>query len=258
MQRALVEAIGTERANLILEANIGSDKINPSSPTPCRRGFIQKKYQARLFVKDDEVDVFQAIRDQDLMKVYQYIASGKLNNLPHAFTPLHAAACLGNPLIMHLLCLNTNEIDITDEGGWTPLCYAVYHELPQILDILTSYAATLRVERVNPYDIAKSKGNEHMMTKLASVMDTSTYSDGTNYTPMHTDVSPQPFDLGEYVSDPKKYTQFVDMSITPGKKKKIDSAVSVLRHRLSTQNHARGPLISDSDDSPEPTHTDTK
>ena len=260
MQKALVEAIGTERANMILEAKVGAEKISPSASNPCRRKFIQMKYQGRMFVdEDEEVDVIKAIREQDLMGVYKYIAHGEMNNLPQGFTSLHAAACSGNLLIMHLLCLNATTLDIPDENGWTPLCYAVYHELPQMLDVLTSYGATLRVERVNPYDIAKSKGNEHMMTKLAAVMDTSTYSEETSYVPLHDEITPKPFDLGEYVANPKLYKHGAsDMVITPGKKKKIDAAVSGLRHRLSTQNHGSArPLISDSDDSVD-VHSDGK
>ena len=259
MQRALVEAVGSERANQVLEAKVGDNKIDPQATTAARRKFIEMKYQERLFVDTSvEVDVFQAIKNQDLMGVFRYVASGKLNNLPQGFTPLHAAACCGNPLILHLLCLNVLTVDVPDEKGWTPLCYAAYYELPQILDLLTSYGATLRLEKVNPYDIAKSKGNEHMMTKLAAVMDTSTYSPDTDYQPLHDDLTPQQFNLGDYVADPRAYRKFfTELYLTRSKKKKIDSAVSTLRHRLSMgQGHTR--LVAESEESTEPGHTDAK
>lgn len=259
MLRAMIEAVGSERANQVLEAKVGDNKIDQGASTPARRRFIEMKYQEKLFVDaSEEVDVWKAIENQDIMGVFKYIALGKQENLANGFTPLHAAACIGNPLILHLLCLNVTTVDVPDEKGWTPLCYAVYHELPQILDLLTSYGAKLRLENVNPYDIAKSKGNEHMMTKLAAVMDTSTYSEENEYKPLHEEFTPKQFNLGDYVANPGDYRKFLSsLYLTRSKKKKIDSAVSALRHRLSTQGHTR-PIILDSDDPGGPDHGDAK
>jgi hypothetical protein len=207
MQRALVEAVGAEKGNAVLELNLPAGrKIAPEATPEERVQFAAAKYRDLEFaeVPDDDLDIMEAIQDQDLMGVYCYIAGGRLRGL-NGFTPLHAAACVGNPIIMHLLCLNTPRPDVLDEGGWSPLAYAVFHDQDDIVEVLLMHGADLQREGVNPYDIAKSKGREGLIGKLLALSATSAYEPGAVHVPPHSEVQPRTFDLASYVRDPAPY-----------------------------------------------------
>lgn len=85
------------------------------------------------------------------------------------FTAVHMAAVTGNPLILSLILLNSNNVDPLDEGGWTPLSYAVYNSLDVIVDILLSFGANPLSSvgsQGNVFNIAKYKQNRLLMVKL--------------------------------------------------------------------------------------------
>jgi hypothetical protein len=186
LQRALVEAIGTERGNSVLEAAISEgEKIHEDVTPELRRRYCEAKYKDRAWVADPgDIDIIAAIQNQDLMEVYRFIAAGRLAQAS-GFTPVHAAACVGNPLVVHLILLNSTKIGTPDDAGWTPLCYAVYHEQDRMVDMLFEYGAELYRDGVNPYDIAKSRNNQALMAKLVAFAETSQFDPDVVFTAPH-------------------------------------------------------------------------
>jgi hypothetical protein len=236
-QRALIEAIGSEKANSVLEAMRETPGIDPSATDSQRAYFIQMKYKNRAFARTaDEVDIFKAIQEQNLMEVYSVIAAGKLQMT--GFTPLHAAAVVGNPLIMHLICLNVPTVNVLDENGWSPLCYAVYFERRGMVNILISYGGDEITEGINPFFVARSRGNEHMMAKLAYLVRSEEREVEGNVIgePAHLEIRPQEFVFADFVCDPSVYlTARIQDSPALGNWGQLDSAVNLLKHRLASQ-----------------------
>ena len=190
------------------------------------------------------------------------------------FTVIHTAAVVGNPLILSIILLNTNKnIDPLDEGGWSPLSYAVYFSNDLIIDLLISFGANPKAPsqgKGNLYSIARYRSNKHLMEKFFNCKSHSTFSidnlddnltsqnsDELNSSkdeikPPHTEVLPQNFVFKDFVDNPNQYigVKFLEQKrMKSNDKKKLNSAIDTLRHRLSVANaHRLISLSSDDDD----------
>jgi hypothetical protein len=188
------------------------------------------------------------------MAVFAFVAGGRLMHL-EGFGPIHAAACVGNPLILHLLCLNTMHIDLLDEGGWTPACYAAYHDLPDMIEILISYGADMKAGTPTPYVIAHTLGNHSALSKIPPGFQVSSFDRDRTIQPPRDVMHPETFVMAQWVQDPSIYSQTGASSpgyrtMSEKKKKKLDSAIEMLRRRLSTNADSGRNLSSkDIDDS---------
>lgn len=194
------------------------------------------------------------------------------------FTIVHTATVVGNPLILSIILLNMDRknIDPLDEGGWSPLSYAVYFSNDTIIDLLLSFGANPEVSSIgkgNVYDIARINSNKHLMAKFEDYKGKSTfYNNGSTFNmdsddeqngennqpkeelkPPHTEITPQTFIFKEFVENPSQYfgVKFLEQKrMKSNDKKKLNSAIDTLRHRLSVANaHNRLlSLTSESDD----------
>ena len=165
--RTLIDAIGTEKANLVLEKNCPSEeKINPNTDKEQREVFIKKKYADRAYVDSEPVSIEEAIQNEDLMSVYKYIAQRNLKITENTFTPLHMAAIVGNPIIFQLILLHSSNIDVIDDCGLTAFSYAAAYSNIPIIDILLIAGANPVIG--NAYQIAKACKQEEVMKKLES------------------------------------------------------------------------------------------
>jgi hypothetical protein len=248
LQRALIEAIGTVRANQVLMARCPVEEvIAEDSPVEERGRFIERKYQERAFVPEwEDYDVMAAIQAQELMTVFRFVAAGKLVGLGEgSFGPLHAAACVGNPLVLHLLCLNTSEIGALDDAGWSPLCYAAYHGQEVMVDVLLYYGANLLKKEVSPYEIARARRQDAVMRKLtAFIRPTAVDDDERGYQLPHDEVVPAPFQFHTFVAEPVMYETRRRSKSDPAlvqQKEDLNTVVSQLSHRLAVRG--RGPAF---------------
>jgi hypothetical protein len=208
MHRALVEAIGTDRANQVLEAALpDGENVSEEATAEERCRFQERKYRDREFVtRPPHLDILGAIQRQDLIAVYACVAGGALAQMS-GFTPVHAAAIVGNPLIMHFLCLNTNALAVCDDAGWSPLCYAAWHEQPKMIEVLLLYGADLDRGAVNPYDIAKERNSEGSMARLErSFAESSRWEEGLTFQLPDDRIQPAPFEFTQFVADPTLYS----------------------------------------------------
>jgi hypothetical protein len=235
MVHALVDAIGTSKANTVLEFGLPpEEKLKVDADPATRRQFLESKYKNKLWVAPSvDIDFIHAIQEQSLMDVYRCMAAGRLSGQERVFGPLHAAAIVGNPLILHLLCLNLPRVDLIDEEGWSPLCYAAYYDQLMMVEILMGYGAGWQSEGVNAYDVAVARGNEAILGKLTGLMVT---GEGQVRGVPHEEVQPMEFKLEQFVSDPSLYRRNLDkQEISVGDQMRINSVVSALRQRLSVR-----------------------
>jgi hypothetical protein len=245
LHQALVEAIGTERGNSVLEAVISEDeKIHEDATPQMRRRYCEAKYKDKAWVADPgDIDIIAAVQNQDLMEVYRFIAAGRLAQTS-GFTAIHAAACVGNPLIMHLVLLNSTKIGTPDDAGWTPLCYAVYHEQGRMVDVLFEYGAELYRDGVNPYDIAKSRNDEALMAKLVAFAETSQFDPDIAFKPPHEEAQPATFEFERFVADPTAYApkgpdSIRTVRIMEKKQRSLNRVVSRMSAKLSVRGAKR-------------------
>jgi hypothetical protein len=245
MLHALVEAIGPNHGNSVLEQLLPSEERLPEdAKPPDRYRFLIRKYRDREWVAPaDDIDIFKAVQEQVILDVYKYIAKGNAIQVER-FSGIHAAAIVGNPLIMHLLCLNAGRVDGLDEHGWTPLCYAVYYGQSQMADILIGYGAEQSPEGVSPYEIAKMKGDEEMMAKVATFAGIGIPVEAGFEVP-HGEVQPAEFKLENFVEDAAFYARMYEAKpeISPGDQMKLNSVVSALRQKLMGRHN--GPAVAD-------------
>jgi hypothetical protein len=248
--RFLIDAIGTEKANPILESRLPpEEKIQPESAAEERQDFLAAKYRDRKWVAPaDDVDIIHAVQEQALMDVYRCVAAGWRPD-DGAFGALHAAAIVGNPLVLLLLCLNSTEIDVLDDAGWTPLCYAAYYDHTALVDILLAYGAQKEGGTVNPIDIARAKGNDATLSRFEGPV---SWAPAAEMTPSefelpHTEVSPAEFRLEEFVVDASPYRgRRPSNEVSPGDQRRLNSVVHAFRQKLSVKGGRS--LILHSDD----------
>lgn len=155
--------------NAYLEKNAADAAIPSDSPYEERHRYIDKKYVEHAYAdRELNVDIFEAIRRHDLKELIIAIETGQLMNQPKdKFGPVHAAACIGDPLVLHILLQNMGRINSLDENGWSPLSYAAFHNNKAACDVLLEFAASQIASKVaHPYLIAKEKGHTKIMELL--------------------------------------------------------------------------------------------
>lgn len=116
-------------------------------------------------------DVYEAIRQQDLLEIMKIAFVGGLQQSRSNFEPIHAAACIGNPVILTAIIENDlTSVDKLDDGNWSPLAYAAYYDNEKIVDALLSFKANVQLPNVDlaqhPYIIAKEMQHDNIAKKL--------------------------------------------------------------------------------------------
>ena len=154
--------------NEFLERNLGNGQIPPEARFEIRESFIRKKYLDLAFCdRECERDIYQAIREHNLLELLIAIQQGKLESgLENTFTPMHAAACIGDPYCLVIMAQNCDQINVLDEGGWSPLSYATYHQNIVACETLLDLGANVFASHeAHPYLIARQIGSNELMEK---------------------------------------------------------------------------------------------
>jgi hypothetical protein len=151
---SLIEAIGNDRANAILEGQILPDeKISPSADQEARVVFARQKYQECRWVRGDPVDLAAAVAGTDVIMVLHAIA--QLRGRREWDFNLFAAASYGDPAVCLLVGLHTQALDALDAGGWSALSYAAFYGKLEAAEALISIGADPKAApNAHPYAIA--------------------------------------------------------------------------------------------------------
>lgn len=244
--RLFVEAIGSEKANSVLEANIQVQKININSNTDLRRDFIRDKYLNKNFVIPKSVDVFQAIREQSIIAIYESLMCQQLTFVDGEFTPLHAASIIGNPIVFTMLSLNLKDLfNFKDQNNWYPLTYAVFYNHRDIVEILISFGADITTPNgPNLYAICESKGYEDLISKFEPIRPPEDSKADIIESAPSPDWSPQPFKESDYIDEKRLALLKPNMKTMPShEKKKLRGALNSIRSRLSTGGHTASAIF---------------
>jgi hypothetical protein len=170
----LIDAIGSDAANTILEANAGSAKINSGASMTERQLFIERKYIQREFVdQSDAFSIFAAIKNADLMQVYHSFAvSPESAFQPDTFNALHAAAIVGDMTIVAFLILNAPNPDALDDRGWSPLSYGAAYQHADVVAVLLEFGANPNAApRAHPLRLTQAVKNEAIAAMLDAPTD---------------------------------------------------------------------------------------
>lgn len=82
---------------------------------------------------------------------------------PVGYTWLHLAASVGNPLITLLIAYNIDNVNVLDEGGWSPLSYASFYGNSEVAEALLGNGSDPNLSKVaHPYFVAKSLQNQSL------------------------------------------------------------------------------------------------
>ena len=163
----LLQEIGNRGANEVLCANAGENRISPESAKEERVAFIQRKYGGEFLGerKSERIDVVKAVKECRLMDVYRAICYGQMEEKENKYGALHAAASIGNKLIVELIALNTANIDCLDQKGWSALSFAAYYGNIGAAEVLISLGANPNVNpETHPYKISMQQGNYQIST----------------------------------------------------------------------------------------------
>lgn len=86
-------------------------------------------YSTMIFNKDNQTELFDAIREQNVKAVKSLIAGGyDVNESVNGYTPLMVAVCKGNLKIIKFLVSAGANLESYDNQGNTPLMYAFYDQ----------------------------------------------------------------------------------------------------------------------------------
>ncbi|OHS97749.1 hypothetical protein TRFO_35956 [Tritrichomonas foetus] len=231
IQLSLINEIGNNNANFILEENFDISKkseiFDQSSSNQTRRTFIQQKYQNLQFVnRNENIDIFEAIKSQNVLEVYHSLILTK-GNVPtlDGFNPVHAAVCIGNPLILELVILHlSSKIDDLDDFGWSPLSYASFYNEDLVVDYLLSKGADPNSSKdAHPWMIAKANHNRNIELALGGLLPQQSRSDPNKIfekpeKPPHSDFAPSCEDMSLLLPAPPKHmgrrgSNFIDSEL---------------------------------------------
>jgi hypothetical protein len=179
----IFQQIGNNEANKSLEANVGAEKITDGAPKEARMSFITRKYANRDFAAKEEVDLLAAVRAGDYKTAFRGICAGQLTKEQAGFSPLHAAAAMGNATMVFLLAYNIENLNVLDRD-WSPLAYAAFSESKDAAQALIDAGCVAKMgEGVHPYEIAVSKHNEELEMLLVPFWAGAPPTGGKTFTP---------------------------------------------------------------------------
>lgn len=82
---------------------------------------------------------------------------------PVGYTWLHLAASVGDPLVTLLIAYNIDDVNVLDEGGWSPLSYASFYGNAEVVEALLGSGSNPNLSKVaHPYFVAKSLQNQSL------------------------------------------------------------------------------------------------
>jgi ankyrin repeat protein len=160
---ALIDAVGNERANALLEAERPPDaRIAPDADQAARDAYIRRKYERCEWVRDcPAADLPAAIASADAPRVLAGIAQARKCGKPLA--QLWHAAAQGDPTVALLIGLNTESLNALDSGGWSALSYAAYHGRLAAAEALISIGCDPNASpAAHPYAIALSRYEQNV------------------------------------------------------------------------------------------------
>jgi hypothetical protein len=159
----LFEDIGNTRANSILQELLpDSDNITFATELEARLVIIRRKYESCEFVDFKATNVEEAMANEDAVAVFRALCEARKQGQQNPAL-LHMAAAVGNPTIVLLVGLNTENINWLDQGGWSALSYASFHGQIAAAEALLSIGCDPSApEHAHPYAIATAKGDVDM------------------------------------------------------------------------------------------------
>ncbi|OHT06327.1 hypothetical protein TRFO_25592 [Tritrichomonas foetus] len=202
------EVLSKNVINEFIEYEYPDDKIDDQSTPEERQSFIRHKYIDKLYIDPNyEVpDVFVLIQNQDLLELMKVAFIGSLdastNVLRGNFKPIHAAACVGNPLLIVAIAQNSQQIDDLDENGWSALSYATFYNNIKAVEALIAFGADIGAStEAHPYIVAHEKHHEEMIQKFKNYPVQYDEEHFPELVPLNTDFTPQPIKKGMEVKD---------------------------------------------------------
>ena len=107
----ILEILKGNPLNQFLEKNIGDHQIPPEAPFEVRNHFIQKKYVELAFCdRECNKDPYQALAEHNMEDLLIAILQEKVRNgAKDVFTPMHAAACIGDPYQIAVIAQNSDR-----------------------------------------------------------------------------------------------------------------------------------------------------
>ncbi|KAH0793776.1 ARF GAP-like zinc finger-containing protein [Histomonas meleagridis] len=168
----LLELYPNNPLNKYYEFNVGNEKITEVQSREERDAFIRKKYVDKQYLQklDSVPNPFKAISEQnplDLLVAALYDNLGR--KLSGRFLPIHAAACVGNPLLIVIICMNSRQINRLDANGWSALSYATYFKNISAVNALLAMGADINAaQTAHPLAIAMNSHCKFLISKFSS------------------------------------------------------------------------------------------
>ncbi|EAX96541.1 ARF GAP-like zinc finger-containing protein [Trichomonas vaginalis G3] len=152
--------IGNANANKILQPNVGPRQITDQATKDERERFIKDKYVNKSFLAPPrKIDYKEAIRMNDINTVFEAICYGLLRNEKTGYGAMHIAGSCASAEVSQLVVLNTPNIDVLDQGGWSGLSYAAYYDNAEAAEVFLAAGCNPNVnEDTHPYKIAILSG----------------------------------------------------------------------------------------------------
>ena len=161
----LINRIGNSKMNEILLANKELYEEDLNNPEITQEVLIQNKYEQHKYIDNSLKEIpfeekkkalFDAIAQNDFELILKYVFQGVLNEFPAStFSPIHQAAAYGDQNITLLIALNTPDMNVLDEGGWSAMSYAAYYKRTNICSMLLKIGSDpMASERGFPYHIS--------------------------------------------------------------------------------------------------------
>lgn len=160
----ILTVLTNDAANSILMTRPCDFEVTPRIDKELRENFIQQKYQLKTWATQKPIpDPFECILKLDYYGLFHAMNFGKADADFNSLKPIHAACAIGNKIICGIAVCCSDDINILDSNGWSPICYAIFYENIEIVKFLLDLGVHLEDSKIDVFTLAIATGNQELI-----------------------------------------------------------------------------------------------
>ncbi|KAH0789961.1 ARF GAP-like zinc finger-containing protein [Histomonas meleagridis] len=160
----LLNVLTNECSNSLLLSKDCDVEVGPRMDDDIRTMYVLKKYQNKQWATvTPPPDPFESIERLDFRALVHSMNFGRATDVFEGIKPIHAAAAIGNPIIVAIAVSCTVEVDEPDTNKWTALCYAIFYQNIETVKFLLDCGAKTKETEVDLLLMAVATGNQQLV-----------------------------------------------------------------------------------------------
>ncbi|KAH0788553.1 cilia- and flagella-associated protein [Histomonas meleagridis] len=160
----LLKILTNECSNSLLMSKTCDIDVGARMDEDIRTMFVTLKYQKKQWATAKlPPDPFESIERLDFRALVHSMNFGRATDVFEGIKPIHAAAAIGNPIIVAIAVSCTVEVDEPDTNKWTALCYSIFYQNIETVKFLLDCGAKTKETEVDLLLMAVATGNQQLV-----------------------------------------------------------------------------------------------